>query len=64
MIREITAMRAKKRKLREKTVNVFTISHGADKFMRNHPLYGEQYRKNEGFKKLFDPKQRLFRSGR
>ena len=54
-------MTKKEKEKRRKRTNVLAIEVGINKHMRNHPIHGDEYRKQEGFKKLFGPKQRKHR---
>lgn len=42
-----------KKKIRKKNINILTMNIGIDKYMRNHPLFGENYRREQNIKRLF-----------
>lgn len=51
-----------RKKKRIKKINLFALQVGIDKWMRNHPLYGEQYTRDENIKELFRrSKERKYR---
>ena len=51
----------KRNKEKEKKINIAAIESGIRNYMRNHPILGEQYRREESLKELFGPKDRKFR---
>jgi len=50
-----------RRPMRKKQVNVDTLSIGCRKYMREHPLYGPSFRREENIAKLFKRGPRRFR---
>ncbi len=53
--------RAKKRKFRKKEINLMSMEVGIRKHMREHPLYGDEFKRQESINKLFESKKRLYK---
>jgi hypothetical protein len=50
-----------KKKKRKLKINITAMESGIRNYMRNHPLWGEEYRREEAIEELFKPKPRRFR---
>jgi len=53
--------RNKKRKFKQKEINIASIEISTRKYMRGHPIYRNEFKSDENINKLFLPKKRIFR---
>jgi len=50
-----------KRKLIKRRINLVVMENNIKKYMREHPIYGEEYKREERLNEMIEGKPRIFK---